>query len=57
MSPQPQVPQPMGSSVAAPSGYVPQLGEGGLGVSGAVETRERPPIELPPSSRDRQPPL
>ena len=57
MSPGPQVPQPMDSSVAAPSGHVPQLGEGGLGVSGAVKTRERPPVELPPSSRDWQPPL
>ena len=47
----------MGSSVAALSGHVPQLGEGGLRVSGAVETRERPPVELPPSSQDQQPPL
>ena len=47
----------MGSSVAALREHVPQLGEGGLRVSGAVETREKPPIELPPSSRDQQPPL
>ena len=36
--------------MAAPSGHVPQLGEGGLGVSGAVETRERPPVELAPGT-------
>ena len=29
----------MSGSVAASSGHVPQLGEGGLRVSGAVETR------------------
>ena len=38
MSLRPQVLQPMGSSVAAPSGHVPHLGEGDLRVSGAVET-------------------
>ena len=57
MSLRPQVPQPMDSSVAALIGHVPQLGEGGLGVSGAVETHERPPVELSPSSQDQQPPL
>ena len=41
----------MGRSVAPPNGHVTQLGEGGLGVSGTIKTRQRSPAKLSLSPR------